>query len=110
MGSGCRHTSAQGFEGGLSRLPMNRKCEQSRGCGETRYVCGNIIGLNDILGVLVVGISPAADLDVHLAVALIRAQLVVGEKAEYSSRFHTRNILHGKKIGSVAETARHNHF
>src|SRR5262249_55330555 len=107
MRSGCRYTTTEDFKCGLSRFPVKGKRDQTWWNRETRDVLGNIIWLNHKLPILIVRISPSADLDIHLAVILIGSEFIIGEQTEHGSWFHMRYILHGKEIGSVTETMRH---
>src|SRR5215831_461655 len=69
--------SAEGLKTHASRLPAHHLRKAARGSIECGYVSGNVEGLNYVLRIVLLrGITPAAELNVHLAIVLIAPPLL----------------------------------
>src|SRR5580698_1301614 len=97
--------SARGLEGDAVRLPAKRIGQRARRSSKSHDICRNVIWLDDILCILTGRITPAADLDIHLAMILFSSEITPGEHAQRGSRLNVRNILHHKKVGAVPKAA-----
>src|SRR6185369_12200939 len=73
-------------------------------------VCGNIIRLDYILRILTAGITPLADLNVHLTMIRVCPCVVPGEHSKHCGSLQLRGIPHDKRIGSISEAAHQTHF
>ena len=105
----CRATARPGAaaahraERGAAWPPAERVGHTSRGRREASHVRRHVIRLHHVLGIGNADVAPLADLDVQLAVILIRALLVPGEQAEDRRGIEPRRIADAECVGAIAE-------
>src|SRR5215469_12400395 len=77
---------------------------------ESHNVGGDIVRLNHVVCIIVIHVSPSADLNVQLTSVLLGAHTIPTYKAQYGRRFEMRDIAHLEPVSSVPEAARQLHF
>src|SRR5262249_30905805 len=92
----------QSLEGNAPGFPMKRMREHSCGRCKACYVRGHIIRLDDVLRIIAVWVSPAANLDVYFAVVLVCARVIKCEHNKSGRGLELRSIAHGESIRSIS--------
>ncbi len=82
FGRGVGHLTADRPERRNTRFPTERVGKYTRRHVKLGDVFGNIVRLNNILGISVGGFSPAAQFDVKFASDLIRSPFIPGEQSQ----------------------------
>src|ERR1700730_7378286 len=86
-------------------LPTQCVGKYTRRHHKARDIFGNIIWLNDILCILLAGISPAAQFYVQFTSNVIRFPFIQGENSQDCRRLEISAILHNESVSPVSETA-----
>src|SRR5687768_16980226 len=77
---------------------------------KTNYIGRNVKRLNDILSTFIVGIAPAADLNIYLAVILICSLVIPCKHPQNDCGFKARGVAHSEAVRSVSQTACEDHL
>ena len=73
---------------------------------ESHNVGGDVVRLNDIVRIVIVGVPPTAELNVQLTPILLRAFTIPADKCQNSRRFEVRDVAYLETVRSVPEAAR----
>src|SRR5262249_19144538 len=94
----------QRFEGGASRLPMQRMSQNAPRLGKLDQIAWNVKRLNFILRIsLTTGVSPSADRQIQLSKMLLTGPLIVSIQSENCRWFQMRSVAHNQNIIAVAK-------
>src|SRR5258708_1849738 len=105
FGSACHHWTPSRLERCNPGLPTQGVGKDTRRHHKARDIFGDIIWLNDILRILLAGISPTAQFYVQFTSNVIRFPFIQGEDSQDCGRLEISAILHNESVSPVSETA-----
>src|SRR3981081_1143054 len=105
FGSASHHWIPSRLERCNPGLPTQCVGKYTRRDTKARDIFGDIVGLNDILRILLAGISPAAQFYVQFISSFIRFPFIQGEYSQDCGRLEISAILHNKSVSAISKTA-----